>query len=123
MGALKEGEKGAQEGCAPFAWLERNTAALIIVSGVPPDYPLSPRGALRPRLRILSRGLPYGGIPRGLFTYACSVTVSTSAFARMELGGPLPVVTQLSLLAHAGHVIARVPVVRRARCDKPPAGQ
>src|SRR6201993_5445976 len=53
VGALKEGEKGAQEGCVPFAWLERNTAALIIVNGVPPTAPsIHPWEPLRPRLRF-----------------------------------------------------------------------
>jgi hypothetical protein len=36
------------------------------------------------------------------------LTVSTSALARINFAGPLPMATQLSLLADAGHVIARI---------------
>jgi len=45
-GHLGRGERGAEPSLHPFAWLERNTIALIIVSGVPPNVP--PR---RPRER------------------------------------------------------------------------
>jgi hypothetical protein len=44
-GCGEEGGKGRRAIAAPlFAWLERNTAALIIVSGVPPTPPRSPGG-------------------------------------------------------------------------------
>jgi hypothetical protein len=36
------------------------------------------------------------------------LTVGTFSFARIQLGDPLPALAQLSLLAHGGHVIARL---------------
>src|SRR6516162_7567613 len=46
--------------CTPFAWLERNTTALIIGSRRSPRHPQVPPGTLRPRSRSIpfSRGLP-----------------------------------------------------------------
>jgi hypothetical protein len=43
-GLRGRGSRGAEPStfCAPFAWLERNTTAPIIVSGVPPTSPRSP---------------------------------------------------------------------------------
>jgi hypothetical protein len=43
-GLRGRGSRGAEPStfCAPFAWLERNTTARIIVSGVPPNVPSNP---------------------------------------------------------------------------------
>jgi hypothetical protein len=55
VGTLGKGRKGrSTRPSAPlFAWLERNTTALIIVSGVPPNAPRIPWENARPRSRLI----------------------------------------------------------------------